>query len=67
MRPYLWRRNVHFVDDMVVDIQDGGRTVVTRHGRYSNDALFVGTGPGFMVDDIPGTREAHAVTLQRTG
>jgi len=57
IRPYLWRRNVHFVDDMVVDIEDGGRTVVTRHGRYSNDALFVGTGPGFMVDDIPGTRE----------
>jgi sulfide:quinone oxidoreductase len=57
VRPYLWRRNVHFVDDTVVDIQDGGRTVVTRHGRYSNDALFVGTGPGFMVDDIPGTRE----------
>jgi sulfide:quinone oxidoreductase len=57
IRPYLWRRNVHFVDDTVVAIQDGGRTVVTRHGRYSNDSLFIGTGPGFMVGDIPGTRE----------
>lgn len=57
IRPYLWRRNVRFVDDMVVDIQDGGRTVITENGRYENDALFVGTGPGFMLDDIPGTRE----------
>jgi len=57
IRPYLWRRNIRFVDDRVVDIQDGGRTVVTEHGRYPADALFIGTGPGFMVDDIPGTRE----------
>ena len=57
IRPYLWRRNVHFVDDTVVDIQDSGRTVVTRNGRYSNEALFIGTGPGFMADDIPGTRD----------
>jgi sulfide:quinone oxidoreductase len=61
IRSYLWRRNVRFVDDMVIDIQDGGRTVVTRHGRYNNDALFVGTGPGFMLDDIPGTRE-HTIS-----
>ncbi|MFV1998577.1 MAG: NAD(P)/FAD-dependent oxidoreductase, partial [Acidiferrobacterales bacterium] len=58
IRPYLWRRNIRFVDDWVVDIQDGGRTVLTTQGRYSNDALFIGTGPGFMVDDIPGTK-AH--------
>ena len=58
IRPYLWRRNIRFVDDWVVDIQDGGRTVITAQGRYSNDALFIGTGPGFMVDDIPGTK-AH--------
>ena len=55
VRPYLWRRNIRFVDDMVVDIQDDGRTVVTRQGRYTADALFIGTGPGFMTDDIPGT------------
>jgi len=55
IRPYLWRRNIRFVDDRVVDIQDGGRTVLTTQGRYDNDALFVGTGPGFMLDDIPGT------------
>lgn len=40
-----------------MDIQDSGRTVLTTQGRYSNDALFIGTGPGFMLDDIPGTRE----------
>jgi sulfide:quinone oxidoreductase len=55
IRPWLWRRNIHFVNDRVVDVQDGGRTVVTTQGRYSNDALFVGTGPAFRTDDIPGT------------
>ncbi|HEC20480.1 MAG TPA: NAD(P)/FAD-dependent oxidoreductase [Gammaproteobacteria bacterium] len=55
IRPWLWRRNIRFVDDQVVDVQDGGRTVVTTQGRYSNDALFIGTGPAFRVDDIPGT------------
>jgi len=57
IRPYLWRRHIRFVEDRVVDIQDGGRTVITTQGQYENDALFIGTGPGFMVDDIPGTRE----------
>ncbi len=55
IRPYLRRRNIHFVDDRVVDIQDGGRTVFTTQGRYTNDALFIGTGPAFMVKAIPGT------------
>lgn len=55
IRPYLWRRNIRFVNDRVIDIQDGGRTVLTTQGRYSNDALFIGTGPAFMVNDIPGT------------
>ncbi len=58
IRPWLWRRNIRFVNDRVVDIQDGGRTVLTTRGRYSNDALFIGIGPAFRVDDIPGT-SAH--------
>jgi sulfide:quinone oxidoreductase len=57
VRPYLRRRNIRFVDDMAIDIQDGGRTVVTEQGRYTNDALFIGVGPAFLVDDIPGTSE----------
>ncbi|GBE07639.1 MAG TPA: NAD(P)/FAD-dependent oxidoreductase [Gammaproteobacteria bacterium] len=57
IRSFLKRRNIRFIDDMVTDIQDGGRTVITTKGSYSNDALFIGTGPAFMVDDIPGTRE----------
>ncbi len=57
IRPFLKRRNIRFVDDMVTDIQDEGRTVITNSGKYSNDALFIGTGPAFMVDDIPGTSE----------
>jgi sulfide:quinone oxidoreductase len=55
VRRYLWRRNIRFVDDMVTDIQDGGRTVVTSKGRYTNDALFIGIGPAFIKEDIPGT------------
>ncbi|HEC15603.1 MAG TPA: NAD(P)/FAD-dependent oxidoreductase [Sedimenticola sp.] len=58
IRPWLWRRNIRFIDDQVVDIQDGGRTVLTTQGRYNNDALFIGIGPAFRVEDIPGT-SAH--------
>ena len=57
IRAWLWRRNVHFIDDQVTDIQDGGRTVITTRGRYTNDALFIGIGPAFRTDDIPGTAE----------
>ncbi|WP_019557230.1 NAD(P)/FAD-dependent oxidoreductase [Thiomicrorhabdus arctica] len=57
IEPYLKRRNIKFVDDMVTDIQDGGRTVITTKGRYSNDALFLGIGPAFLKNDIPGTVE----------
>lgn len=55
IRSWLRRRNIHFVDDRVIDIQDSGRTVFTTRGRYTNDALFIGTGPAFMVNAIPGT------------
>ncbi len=33
IRPWLWRRNIRFVDAMVTDVQDGGRTVVTTKSR----------------------------------
>jgi len=57
IRPFLRRRNIHFIDAIVTDIQDGGRTVVTKDGVYKNDALFLGIGPAFLKDDIPGTKE----------
>ena len=57
IRPFLRRRNIHFIDDIVTDIQDGGRTVVTQKNSYKNDVLFVGIGPAFLTDDIPGTAE----------
>ncbi len=57
IRSFLRRRNIHFIDDQVIDIKDSGRTVVTKNGSYSNDALFVGIGPAFQEDDIAGTRE----------
>lgn len=57
IRPFLRRRNIFYVDDMVTDIQDGGRTVVTNKGSYKNDVLFLGIGPSFLKDDIPGTKE----------
>lgn len=61
IRPFLKRRNIHFIDDVVIDIKDGGRTVVTNKGAYKNDALFLGIGPSFLKDDIPGTR-AHTLS-----
>ncbi len=57
IRPFLKRRNIRFIDDVVTDIQEGGRTVITRKGQYSNDALFLGIGPAFLEEDIPGTHE----------
>ncbi len=57
IRPFLKRRNIHFVEGKVIDIQDGGRTVVTENETLHNDALFLGIGPSFLKDDIPGTRE----------
>ncbi len=57
IRPYLARRNIRFIEGVVSDIQDGGRTIVVGDMEYQNDALFLGIGPGFLKDDIPGTKE----------
>jgi len=57
IRPFLRRRNIRFVDAVVTDIRDGGRTVIANGESYQNDALFVGIGPAFLEDDIPGTKE----------
>ncbi len=57
IRPWLRRRGVRFVEDRATGIADGGRTVITEKGRFENDALFIGAGPEFMLDDIPGTAE----------
>ncbi|MFK5914490.1 MAG: FAD-dependent oxidoreductase [Woeseiaceae bacterium] len=57
IRPYLRRRNINFIDDIVVDIQDEGRTIITRNNIYKNDVLFLGIGPSFLKNDIPGTEQ----------
>lgn len=57
IRPFLARRNIKFINDFVTDIQDGGRTVITEKATYTNDVLFLGIGPAFLKDDIPGTKE----------
>ena len=57
IRPFLRRRNIRFIEGRVVGLQDGGRTVITDTGTYTNDALFLGIGPSFRKDDIPGTGE----------
>ena len=57
IRPFLKRRYIRFVEGRVTDIRDGGRSVVVNGASYSNDALFLGIGPAFLEDDIPGTRE----------
>jgi sulfide:quinone oxidoreductase len=57
IRPFLKRRNIRFINSTVTDIQNNGRTVITKEGSYENDALFLGIGPAFLEDDIPGTRD----------
>lgn len=57
IRPFLRRRNIRFVEGAVTDIRDGGRTVIANGEAYKNDALFIGIGPAFLEDDIPGTKE----------
>lgn len=57
IRPFLRRRNIRFVDGVVTDIRDGGRTVIANGKAYNNDALFIGIGPAFLKNDIPGTEE----------
>jgi len=57
IRPFLKRRNIRFIDSIVTDIQNGGRTVITNTGSYENDVLFLGIGPAFLKNDIPGTLE----------
>ncbi len=57
IRSFLRRRNIHFVDALVTDIRDGGRSVITNNGIHTNDVLFLGIGPAFLKDDIPGTQE----------
>jgi len=57
IKPFLKRRNINFVNETVTNIQDGGRTVITETGIYKNDTLFLGVGPAFLKNDIPGTRE----------
>jgi len=37
IKPYLKRRNINFINDFVTDIQDGGRTVITKNATYKND------------------------------
>ncbi|HEC28772.1 MAG TPA: NAD(P)/FAD-dependent oxidoreductase [Gammaproteobacteria bacterium] len=57
IRPFLKRRNITFINDEVIDIRDGGRTLVTGNGTIKNDMLFLGIGPAFLKNDIPGTEE----------
>lgn len=57
IRAFLKRRNVNFIDDKVIDVQKNGRKLITQNGEYFNDMLFLGIGPSFLAEDIPGTKE----------
>ncbi len=57
IRPFLARRNINFIEGEVTDIRDDGRTIIVNGDEYHNDVLFLGIGPGFLEDDIPGTEE----------
>ncbi|MHB1587690.1 MAG: NAD(P)/FAD-dependent oxidoreductase [Acidiferrobacteraceae bacterium] len=57
LMPFLQRRGIQFVRGRMTGLRDQGRTVITDIGTYTNDALFIGTGPSFRKDEIPGTRD----------
>ncbi|MCG6207438.1 FAD-dependent oxidoreductase [Rhodopseudomonas sp. HC1] len=48
---------IDFVEASVVGLRNGGRTVVTDHGDYSNDHLIIASGARFM-RKLPGIEHA---------
>ncbi|MHB1939064.1 MAG: hypothetical protein ACYCOR_21215, partial [Acidobacteriaceae bacterium] len=57
LAPFLRRRDIRLVEDRMTGLADQGRTVITSRATYANDAVFIGTGPSFLKDEIPGTQE----------
>ncbi|WP_029934496.1 NAD(P)/FAD-dependent oxidoreductase [Thiomicrospira pelophila] len=53
------RQRVEFVQSQVESIKDGGRTVVTDRGEFSNDGLIIASG-GRFIKKLPGIE--HAIT-----
>jgi len=53
------RQKVQFVEAVVENVIDGGRTVVTNQGEFKNDGLIIATG-GRFIKKLPGIE--HAIT-----
>lgn len=57
---FLAANKVEFIAARVTGLADAGRTVLTDHGHFSNDALLIATG-GRFIKKLPGIE--HALTL----
>lgn len=56
---FFARQRVNFVEAEVTGLKDGGRTVLTDRGEFSNDALVIASG-GRFIKKLPGIE--HVIT-----
>ncbi|MBT8450285.1 MAG: NAD(P)/FAD-dependent oxidoreductase [Gammaproteobacteria bacterium] len=54
---FFAKHDINYIQGRVTNITDGGRTVVTDNGSYSNDGLIIGTG-GRFIKKLPGLENA---------
>lgn len=59
LQPFIKKYKVEFIQARVTNITDGGRTVITTKGDYTNDGLIIGTG-GRFIKKLPGIE--HIIT-----
>ena len=60
LQRYFQDQGVEFIAGRVTGLADGGRTVLTDHGKVENDALIIASG-GRYLKKLPGIE--HAITL----
>ena len=54
---FFAKHNINFIQARVTNVADGGRTVETNNGTYTNDGLIIGTG-GRFIKKLPGLEHA---------
>lgn len=54
---FFAKHRINYIQGRVTNITDGGRTVTTDNGSYSNDGLIIGTG-GRFIKKLPGLENA---------
>lgn len=54
---FFAKHKINFIQGRVTNVSDGGRTVTTDNGSYTNDGLIIGTG-GRFIKKLPGLEHA---------